>query len=283
MPSGQITREQHTRNANRTTHDTSTLGDGSGLINCSQTSYANGSVEINSDLVSRKIVTTDNVKTNRANNISDTVGSDSTYTNELNEGAFGSRMRIIGNPDIVHKELHKGADMLKNEIIAARSGFNDDRNTTDFDILSGLSSIPGKIFDAITSVDDDVAEGDDAPLPVGGGNLFFAMAMDVATEIGNYLNKFTKISVSTQLKKAKLVVLNEVEKKKKQIELITKLPESPSKERLKQAILKGDLSVLFANPSNENKEKKSTFDRDEYEAKVAEIVPQLIEIERQCC
>lgn len=281
MPNSPLYREGHNRTATKTTHDYSSCGDESSLFNCHETSYANGNAEIVSDLVTRKIIQTDNVSTNRANNISNTLGNDSVYTLELNEGVYGSRSRIIGNPSSVYKQTHQAADILKNDIIAARSGFNDDRNASGFDILSGLSSIPGKILDAFTSVENDVAEGDDVPLFTGGGNLFTAMAADVANELANYANKLSKISVSSQVKKAEMVVKNEIEKKKKQLELITELPESLSKERLKTAILEGNLSALFSNPSNENKEKKSNYDKDEYEAKVAEILPELIEIERQ--
>lgn len=282
MPNSPLYREGHTRTATKTTHDYSSCGDASSLFNCHETSYANGNAEIVSDLVTRKVVQTDNVSTNNGNNISDTFGNDSVYTLELNEGAYGSRSRIVGTATSVYKETHKAADILKNDIVAARSGFNDDRNVSSFNSLTNFSSIPSKTLDAFTCIEDDVADGDDEPLPTGGNNLFLGIASDIATELGNYMKKFSKINASTQIEKAKLAAKNEVEKKKKQMELISELPESPSKERLKTAIAEGNLSVLFSNPSNENKEKKDLYDKDEYEAKVAEILPELIEIERHC-
>lgn len=283
MSNSANTRQNYNKDAVKTTRTVSSYGDNSNLYNCSETVYSNGNQELNTDNVTKKVVQTDNVSSNRGNNISDTNGNDSTYTNELNEGAFGSRARMIGNPDIVNKQLHKDADKLKAEIVAARSGFNDDRNDTDFDIIDGILSIPSKIFDAITSTDDDIANGDDQPLSSGGTNLFTAMVNDVTDELSIYKKRLNKIFSSSQSKKAELAAKNEVEKKKKQIEMINNLPESPSKQRLLKAVEEGNVATLMSNPSTENKDKKTTYDKDEYEAKAAELIPQLIEIEKQCC
>lgn len=283
MSNSANTRQNYNKDAVKTTRTVSSYGDNSNLYNCSETVYSNGNQELNTDNVTKKVVQTDNVSSNRGNNISDTNGNDSTYTNELNEGAFGSRARMIGNPDIVNKQLHKDADKLKAEIVAARSGFNDDRNDTDFDIIDGILSIPSKIFDAITSTDDDIADGDDQPLSSGGTNLFTAMVSDVTNELSIYKKRLNKIFSSSQSKKAELATKNEAEKKKKQIEMINNLPESPSKQRLLKAVEEGNVATLMSNPSTENKDKKTTYDKDEYEAKAAELIPQLIEIEKQCC
>lgn len=283
MSNSANTRQNYNKDAVKTTRTVSSYGDNSNLYNCSETVYGNGNQELNTDNVTKKVVQTDNVSSNRGNNISDTNGNDSTYTNELNEGAFGSRVRMIGNPDIVNKQLHKDADKLKAEMVAARSGFNDDRNDTDFDIIDGILSIPSKIFDAITSTDDDIADGDDQPLSSGGTNLFTAMVNDVTDELSIYKKRLNKIFSSSQSKKAELAAKNEVEKKKKQIEMINNLPESPSKQRLLKAVEEGNVATLMSNPSTENKDKKTTYDKDEYEAKAAELIPQLIEIEKQCC
>lgn len=282
MSSSPLYREGHNRTATCTIHDYSSTGDKSSLFNCHEISYTNGNYNITSDLVTRNVVQTDNVSSNRANNISNTVGNDSVYTLELNEGAFGSRMRIIGNSDSVYRQSRQAADILKNDIVAARSGFNDNRNSLDFNLADGLGEIPGETLDALTAIDDDVADGDDEPLSSNGGNLFMAMASDVANEINNYTKKFSKINASTQLKKAELAAKNKIEKQRKQLELITSMPESASKERITSAIAQGDLTVLLSNPSNENKDKKSVYNRDDYELKVVEILPELIEIERHC-
>lgn len=283
MPSGAIIKQSVDKNNVKTTQNVLSFGDNSNNFKSSVETYINGDQRIVSDNITKSVIQNDNINVHRGNNISDTVGNSSNFTNELNEGAYGSRIRMIGNPDIVYKQLHKDADKLKAEIIAARSGFNDDRDETDFNIINGLSSIPNKVLDAFTTVDNEIAEGDDVPLSTNGSNLLLAMASDVATEVSKYTSVLNKISAAGQLKKAELVAKNEIEKKRKQLELIEKLPESASKERILAAIKKGDIASIFADPSNENKDKKSVYDKNEYEAKVAEILPQLIELEKQNC
>ena len=116
MPGSAIFRENYQKDAVKTSLTVSSCGDKSGLFNSSETAYSNGNIEIVSDLVTRKVVQTDNVATYNSNNISNTLGNDSVHTSGLNEGAYGSRARIIGNPDIIHKGLHKSAEILKAEI-----------------------------------------------------------------------------------------------------------------------------------------------------------------------
>lgn len=283
MANSANTRQNYNKDAVKTSRTVSSFGDNSNLYNCSETVYGNGNQELNTDNVTKKVTQTDNVSSNRGNNISDTNGNDSTYTNELNEGAFGSRVRMIGNPEVVNKELHKNADKLKAEMVAARSGFNDNRNDTDFDKIEELTTIPSKIFDAISCVNNDIANGDDLPLSAGGSKVFQAMSAEVANEVSPYLKRLSNITASSQAKKAELTAKNEAEKKKKLTEMINELPDSPAKEKLLKAVEEGNIKALMANPSNENKEKKSTYNKDEYEAKVAELIPQLIELEKQCC
>lgn len=281
MGGSTIFRENYQKDAVKTTFTVSSCGDKSGLFNSSETAYSNGNVEMATDMVTRKIIQTDHVATYQLNNISNTIGNDSTHTNGLNEGVYGSRMRIIGNPDIVYKELHKAADMKKVEIVAARSGFNDDRNTSDFDILPDFNSLPSEITEIFCAVPDDIAD-DNEPLLVPGNNMFTSMASDITKEINSMVSTVSKISTHTTLERAKLAAKNKVERTKKQLELIKSLPESGSKKRILDAVEKGDLTALSANPSNENKVKNSTYNKDEYEAKVAEIIPEMIDIERQC-
>lgn len=267
----------------RTTREVASFGDNSNNFKSYEETFINGNQKIVSDNITKEAIQTDKVSIIKANNISETTGNDSSWTNELNEGAYGSRMRIIGNPEVINKGLHKDAETLKNEIIAARSGFNDDRNELNFNVLDGFMSMPTEVLNAITSIPEDVADGDDMPLSSGGANLFMDMAMDVANEIGNYMKKFSKITASSLLEKAKLAAKNNIEKQTKQISEIAKLPESINKEKLKKAIEEGNISTLLSDPSNEKKDKKSFYNKDEYEAKVAELTPQIIELEKQCC
>lgn len=267
----------------RTTREVASFGDKSNNFKSYEETFINGNQKIVSDNITKEVIKTNKVNIIKANNIIETDGNDSNWTNELNEGAYGSRIRIIGNPEVINKGLHKDAETLKNEIIAARSGFNDNRNELNFNILDGFMSMPTEVLNAITSIPEDVADGDDMPLSSGGTNLFMDMAMDVANEIGNYMKKFSKITASSLLEKAKLAAKNNIEKQTKQISEIAKLPESINKEKLKKAIEEGNISTLLSDPSNEKKDKKSFYNKDEYEAKVAELTPQIIELEKQCC
>lgn len=284
MAGGTNTQQSYNGNGVTTTVTTRSNGPNSGHYNVQQTSNSNGNTTVVSDNVTKSVVQTDNVGVNRGNNMSETSGNDSIYTNELNEGAFGSRARMIGNPAVVNNKLHQDADKLKAELVAARSGFNDNRNDTAGSVLKTLVGIPSKVLDAIVDVKDDVADGDDEPLSSNGGNLFLAMATDVANEISSYSKKFSKMASAAQIKKAGLVAKNELEKVQKQTELMyDKLPECPTKENIKKALSEGDFSVLFANPASESKDKKSTYNKDEYEQKAAELTPKIMELEKQNC
>lgn len=283
MSNSAIFREDYQKTPVKTTFSVSSCGDKSGLFNSAETVYSNGNTEINSDLVTRKIIVTDNVTTNCANEITDTFGNSSKFTGGLNEGAFGSRMRIIGNPDTIYKSLQKQADRLKADLIAARSGFNDDRNISSPTPAPEMNSIPSGIMNSISAIDNEVAEGDDTPLTSSGSNLFMSMIADVMSEVSNYTSKFSKASASAQIEKVKLASKNIIEKQKKQLENIMSLPDSPTKERLLNAIKNGDPSAIFVDPSNEGKEKKQVYNKDDYEAKTAEIIPQLNVIENQIC
>lgn len=282
MPGSAIFRENYQKDAVKASLTVSSCGDKSGLFNSSETAYSNGNIEIVSDLVTRKVVQTDNVATYSSNNISNTLGNDSVHTSGLNEGAYGSRARIIGNPDIIHKGLHKSAEILKAEIVAARSGFNDNRNNLTLDIFSPLAELPSTVFDAVTSIPEDVADGDDQPLMVPSNNLFAGMMSDVMLEVNRITSRASKVSASTAAAKAKIAGMNQLEKQQKQLEIVSKLPDSATKERILDGVKNGNLSTLLSDPSNEGKNKESTFNKDEYEAKVAEILPELIQIERQC-
>jgi hypothetical protein len=279
-----ISQQSYRNNGVKAERTCNTTGPNSAYFKSREESDINGNKSIRTDMGSKDITQADRMNVNRSNNMSETSGNDSVYTNELNEGAFGSRARMIGNPAVVNNKLHQDADMLKGELVAARSGFNDNRNDVSGGVLSSLAGIPKKVLEAIVDVKDDVAEGDDEPLSSNGGNLFLAMATDVMNEVSNYTKKFSKMASSAQLKKAALVAQNEFEKVQKQAELVyNKLPECPTKETLKKAIAEGNLSILLSNPSSESKDKKSTYNKDEYEKKAAELTPKIMELERQNC
>jgi ferritin-like metal-binding protein YciE len=90
----------------------------------------------------------------------------------------------------------------------------------------------------------------------------------------------SKISLKSALKQAELAAKNQVEKIEKVIESIESLPDSFSKEKLKKAISEGNFGAIFASPSNEDKEKKSVYDKDQYVAAAVDASKEMMSAER---
>ena len=264
------------------TSSVKTMGNGSGLLNAQSTSYKNGNHVFQTDLAKRTINTTENQMANMQNSVSSTGGNNSSYVNGLNECASGSRTAIIGNPAAVQKGLTTEADDLKKDLVAARSGFNDDRNQSPFTIINDLISFPGKVVSKIVKTVESVAEDTDVPKVKMGTSLFASIYADIIFECARYSEKYAKILSASSIEVGKTVALNEVEKKQKQMEIIMKMPDSPLKERILSAVKKGDLTAIFAKPNNEGIEKKDTFDYEDYDKKTKEYVKQVIELERAC-
>lgn len=276
-----ISRQEYRKGPNVTTKTTTSRGDGSNLFNVSETSYGNGNVSIVSDLVTKDIVQTDSAKTVKGNSVSGTHGNHSQWVNEAAEISSNSSYKIVGNIQNVRNGYYQEADMAQAKLAAMRSGFNDDRNETKLlpDInLGGMSS---DILKGITVVDKNTVMTDDTPKIPSTGNIFVDIGVLVATEIGNMLTAISKINVKSALKQAELAAKNKIEKTKKMLESITELPESPTKEKIKESISKGDLSVLISSPSNEEKEKKDLYDSEAYQAEAAEATKKLLAVERE--
>ena len=276
-----ISRQEYRKGPNTTVKSTTSRGDGSNLFNVTETSYGNGNISIVSDLVTKDIVQTDSAKTVKGNAISGTHGNQSQWVNEAAEISSNSSYKVVGNIQNVRNGFYKETDIAKAKLVAMRSGFNDDRNESNFlpDIsLAGMSS---DILKGITVVDKQTVMTDDIPKMPASGNIFTDIATLVATEIGNMMNAISKISAKSIVKQAELVAKNKIEKTKKMLSSITDLPESPTKEKIKEAISKGDLTILISSPSNEEKEKKNLYDADAYQAEAAEVTKKLIAVERE--
>lgn len=279
--SSAITRQEYRKTPNQVTKNTTSRGDGSNLYNVSETIYGNGNVSIVSDLVTKDIVQTDNSKYVGGNNVSDTQGSSSQWVNEVSEISTNSNYKIVGNMANLRNGFFKETDIAKQQIIAMRSGFNDDRNDTDFFASDELLDIPGEILENIVVIEKDVALGDDEmPLPTT-GTLLGDIAIMAANEIDKMLIGISKISASSGIKKAQLTAENKIEKQKKIIENIMKMPDSVSKEKLSKAIDEGNIGAIFSSPSNEDKEKKSIYDKDQYTAAAVNATKEMMNAERE--
>ena len=242
--------------------------------------HGNGNVSIVSDLVTKNIVQTDNSNTVNGNNISDTQGSSSQWVNEASEISSNSSYRVVGNPANLRNGFFRETDIAKQKIIAMRSGFNDDRNEIDLIPDLGLAEMPSEIVKNVTVIDKDTALCDNSPNLPTTGNLFADIAIMAANEIAKMTEAMSKISLKSALKQAELIAKNKVEKIQKVIENIEELPESFSKEKLKNAIMEGNFSAIFASPSNEDKEKKSVYDKDQYVAAAVDASKEMMSAER---
>ena len=277
-----IIRQQYNKEPFKVTKSTTSRGDGSGLFNVSETAYGNGNISIVSDLVTKDIVQTDYANIVNANNISEVQGNNSKWVNEVDESVSNSKYVIVGNISNMRHGFYKEADNAQQKLVAMRTGFNDDRHESQLIPDLGLGEFPSELLNKIMVVDKKTALGDDAPkIPSLGGGIFMDIATIVANEVAQLTTTMSKISVKSALKQAELVAKNKVEKTQKTIESALELPECPTKEKFKEAIASGNLSVLFSSPSNEEKEKNSVFDRDAYEAEAVEAANKLLNVERE--
>lgn len=275
-----ITRQEYDKRPNVTTKTTTSRGDGSNLYNVTETMHGNGNVSIVSDLVTKDIVQTDKSNTVNGNNISDTQGSSSQWVNEASEISSNSSYRVVGNPANLRNGFFRETDIAKQKIIAMRSGFNDDRNETDLIPDLGLAEMPSEILKNVTVIDKDTALCDNSPNLPTTGNLFTDIAIMAANEIAKMTEAMSKISMKSAAKQAELVAKNKVEKIEKVTESIESLPDSVSKEKLKNAIFEGNFGAIFASPSNEDKEKKSVYDKDQYVAAAVDASKEMMSAER---
>jgi len=279
--SSSIVRQEYRKGPNITVKHTVSRGDGSNMFNSSETIYGNGNVNIVSDLITKDIVQTDKVNSVSGNAISDTQGSSSQWVNEATELSTNSNYKIVGDLSNIRHGFFKEADNAKLKLVAMRSGFNDDRNKSDLLPDISLSSIPSDIMSNILVVEKDTIMMDDIPKTPASGNIFTSITSLVTTEISNMVSAYSKINAKSVVKRAELATKNTVEKQAKLIKSIEELPESANKEKLKSAISEGNISTLFSSPSNEEKEKNSTYNKDEYEAEAVKVSKELINVERE--
>lgn len=275
-----ITRQEYDKRPNVTTKTITSRGDGSNLYNVTETMHGNGNVSIVSDLVTKNIVQTDNSNIVNGNNISDTQGSSSQWVNEASEISSNSSYRVVGNPANLRNGFFRETDIAKQKIIAMRSGFNDDRNETDLIPDLGLAEMPNEIVKNVTVIDKDTALCDNSPNLPTTGNLFSDIVIMAANEIAKMTEAMSKISLKSSLKQSELAAKNKVEKIEKIIESVESLPDSFSKEKLKKAISEGNFGAIFASPSNEDKDKKSIYDKDQYVAAAVDASKEMMSAER---
>lgn len=276
-----IVRQEYRKGVNSTTKNSSSRGDNSNNFNVSETVYSNGNMSIVSDLTTKNIIQTNSSNIINGNNISDTQGSQSQWVNETAEISSNSSYKVVGNLANIRNGFFQEADKKQLKLVAMRSGFNDDRNETNLIPDLSLESIPSEILDNVSVIDKDVILVDDEPKIPSTGSIFENIGALVTNEINKIVNVVSKVDTKSELKKAELVAKNKIEKTKKILASIADLPEGPVKERFKNTIAEGDLSILFSSPSNEEKEKKDIYDREAYQAEAVDATNKLLAVERE--
>lgn len=173
----------------------------------------------------------------------------------------GSSNQTINNPQAA-------ANAAKRELVAARSGFNDNRDDTIFSILDEILSVPNDVLKAIVVMEkkdtQTQANGDGKPK---NKNIWTDAWNIIESEVKSVTDYYANIFSKSAIKRAEVVIKNKKEKIKKMQERVEKMKDGTLKNKYLQAIAKGDLKTLFSFPIAEKKELTSTEDKD----KVAEM------------
>jgi hypothetical protein len=166
-------------------------------------------------------------------------------------------------------------------MVAMRSGFNDDRNDGEAQGDNSLMTMPASKLATVSSMSRDMLMGNDEDIKPPDGNIFTNPMGFVNSEISAVTSRISKAKSAASTKQNELSAKNRAERQQKMLENIERLPDSPTKEKLKNEILRGNTNAIFVNPSNENKSKTNTFDRDEYEAEAVEVSTRMMNAERE--
>lgn len=275
-----IYKQEFDKVPNKSTMTTVTRGNNSELYNVTEEAWGNGNKSIISDLITKNVTQTNAFDEYKADYITDTMGNHSIWVNEAYEISSNSNYKFVGDPENLSIDLYKSLEDFRKEFVALRSGFNDDRHESDLTQLLDFDLLPQDVINNFFVVDSSDIMCDSGPKIPPSGNLFTDLGVMYLSEISDMTKSLGQISVKSQLKKAKLAAENKIEKQKQLLLSLGDLPDSVNKERITQAIADGDLTALFVSPSNEEKKKTSTYNRDAYEAKAVEIADKMSMVER---
>lgn len=245
-----------------------TRGDNSDQQQSIEQAYPNGLVTY-SDQAHHKVCT---APTNNDHTVSDrtisTGGNEGSDVSGSKSERCGEKSVIVTSPGVVQNNPVAAANAAREELTAAKSGFNDNRDTTEPSIIDELFSIPGEILKAIMKVDedsDDEAE-DDGELESSG--VYTSLLSDIAKEVAKVTTSVSKFFSASAIEKAEAVISNKAEKIKTMAKRVNNMRDGATKNRYMEAIKNMDLGILFADPSSENKKKESVRDKDQ-EVKMA--------------
>ena len=216
------------------------------------------------DLLNGKYTPTSKIEQNDADNSIAVGGDNAKDVSGANHTRAGESSAVTTSPNVVQNNPVAAANAARKEITAAKSSFNDNReNDGVFAIIDEFLSIPEDIFKAITKVEKKDDEAAEETGEAENENIFVSIVDDVTKELGKITKAYSMFTSKSAAEKAKAVIKNKKEKIKKAEERIKKMKEGPKKDKLLTALMTMDFSKLFADPANENKDKKSIRDKDE--------------------
>lgn len=207
-------------------------------------------------------------KDNAADATEHTGGNSAKAVDGIDDSVAGEREIKTTSPGVVRANVPRAANAANAKIVAARTGFNDDRDDSIFSIIDEILAVPGEILEAITYIDSKKVQEEVDDGKTKSDNILTSLVDDITKEVGKYTKMWSRITADSAMKRAEAVIKNKKEKIEKTIKRIEKMKEGPKKNTFLTAVKSMDLSVLFSDPSNEKKEKKSIRDKDE-EAKIA--------------
>lgn len=175
---------------------------------------------------------------------------------------------IVTTPNIVQNNPVAAANNARKEITAAKSSFNDNRDSCIFSAVDDLLSIPSEILSAITKIDEDKDDAAEMDGDLESDNIFVGLVDSVTKELGKITLAISQFTADSALKKAELVIKNKTEKLATIRKRIEEMDEGAVKEKYLEALFAMDLNVLFGDPASENMKKQTIRDKDE-EVKMA--------------
>lgn len=186
------------------------------------------------------------------------------------------KSEIAADPEALKAKTQQAHNDDKKEIDAARSGFNDNRNDSDFfSNLTEFLSIPDDLIKAIVpSIPEDTEDTTNTG-KTENDNIFGNLVEDITKEVKKYTKAFTQISAKSILKQAETVLKEKKERLKKMQEQLEEIFDENVKERLMSNF---PISLLSGPATESSKDKlKSTLDTDEIAKRASEIVTKQVQ------
>lgn len=274
-------------NENSKTIEVRTVGKGSYHMSYTMTTDANGSYTSSSDLCLQRHSTQQVIESNMADMSSSCMMNRGVYTpNGTHDDLAAAHSVIDGNVDFISSGGQHLAAQAMQKLVAARSQPESEPNLDLMGSLTNLLKPNGNVLKRAmtgTPKEEDVAKlASMNPVP----NFAENPALCIASFVSQYTAMMGLCTAAGASQVAKIyagdVKNNLINQKKNIEEAAENATSSFKKEEMLNAIASGDLTAIFKPISTENTPKEKTFDEDEYQNKIAEVLPEYLEASRMC-